>query len=413
MPAATITDRMLTYEARPRHAAIRSAWQLTDDEVAQIARTGLLELTIWGEPIPPVALAVIEPGDFTDYGWGPENEQPDPPISRTHANLAVGALYSLVSDAVQNNLHAQNLMPEAGAFLDLWHQALAMTSLAARDPQDPDGRPAENAADPRQAGSHPPARVEPIVPLVPARHGGLQLLSTGCPAKPSTSSRPNTASPATSAAAAPQNTPQKHHEPRDPPATPRTPDDGDRGRHGDRRRHPPRDPRPHHRPRPRHPRPPPRAPQLPRWLTTAHRPPTSRPNPGNASERREPRKPSPPSAPTSRLGPHPLPGPGWPDGLGKSACASQPLGDPPPAGTVRIAAWDDHQSAPARRRRTWTRSSSSARSRHAEISAAAPRGARPPGPRAPASRLQGDPAAPGAPAARPAAARSTRRPRGR
>lgn len=127
--------------ATPYRSAIRSAWLLTDDEVLQITQTGLLELTIWGEPIPPVALAVIEPGDHVDYGWGPGKPPPEPPIDREHANIAIGALYTQLGD------HCADVTPDQ--FLALWHEALAMTSYGAAVPDDPDARPSEDHRDPR------------------------------------------------------------------------------------------------------------------------------------------------------------------------------------------------------------------------------------------------------------------------
>jgi hypothetical protein len=136
-------DDTVELTARPTHAAIRSAWQLTDEEQVHVARTGLIELTIWGEPIPPVALAVIEPGDFTDYGWGPENEQPETPIDRSHANMALGHLYVELCQE-------HGLQLEAPELLQAWYAALAATSAGADDPTDPDARPGQDHRDPRQ-----------------------------------------------------------------------------------------------------------------------------------------------------------------------------------------------------------------------------------------------------------------------
>lgn len=136
-------------EAEPKASAIRSAWQLTDDELAYIAMTGLLELTIYGEPIPPVSVSVINPGDWTDYGYGPESgHHPEPPLSREHANLALGALYARLLEHIDQ--HAG--VPDADQWLQHWHDALAETSAGAGDPHDPDARPAENPTDPRTQG---------------------------------------------------------------------------------------------------------------------------------------------------------------------------------------------------------------------------------------------------------------------
>jgi hypothetical protein len=135
---------------QPTRSAVRTAWLLTDDEVTEIAHTSLIELTIFGEPIPPVGLAIIERGDLTDYGWGPENQQPEPPISREHANLAIGHLFvTLLEQAAKGPI--DDLHPEQ--FLNHWHEALAATSRAALDapdPANPDTRPAQKPTDPRQ-----------------------------------------------------------------------------------------------------------------------------------------------------------------------------------------------------------------------------------------------------------------------
>lgn len=73
--------------------AIRSYWELDSDELAAVMQTHEIRLTIWGEPIPPVALGAVAPADRSQG-----SEDFEPPIARAHLRRALDLLVDKLTD---------------------------------------------------------------------------------------------------------------------------------------------------------------------------------------------------------------------------------------------------------------------------------------------------------------------------
>lgn len=73
---------------------VRSTWELDTDDLMLLARSHRIELSIWGEPIPPVAMAVL-PGEGVEIQRVP----PDPPIAWAHLNRAVTLLCDVLNES--------------------------------------------------------------------------------------------------------------------------------------------------------------------------------------------------------------------------------------------------------------------------------------------------------------------------
>jgi hypothetical protein len=69
--------------------SISSWWMLDTDDMVNIQQSHMIRLLIWGEPIPPVSLAVVGSKD---------EEAQEAPISRPHLERAVDLLCKKLKD---------------------------------------------------------------------------------------------------------------------------------------------------------------------------------------------------------------------------------------------------------------------------------------------------------------------------
>ena len=87
--------------------AIRSTWELDSDDMAAVMQTRRVELTVWGEPVPPVALGAVLPGTTETTA---ASEGDPPPVTYAHLRRAIGLLVTELRGMGESPAPASDVM---------------------------------------------------------------------------------------------------------------------------------------------------------------------------------------------------------------------------------------------------------------------------------------------------------------
>jgi hypothetical protein len=103
-PVMDATGKVEHVEARAA-TTITSFWEMDTDELAAVMQSHQVRLTVWGEPVPPVALAVIAP-----EGSNLSQDEWEPPVARPHLKRAISKLVERLREDGFDPASAEDVM---------------------------------------------------------------------------------------------------------------------------------------------------------------------------------------------------------------------------------------------------------------------------------------------------------------
>lgn len=103
-----------------------TTWMPDEAEARKLEAGACVELSVWGEGHPAVALSVTD-------AVVPEREL----IERGTVDRALGLLYARLKDRIKEQTGWEDMLPEAGDFVDLWVACVAEVVEKQRPPAAP------------------------------------------------------------------------------------------------------------------------------------------------------------------------------------------------------------------------------------------------------------------------------------